>query len=70
MIKVELTDEQKVAFSYAIADINRGCINTLWVNRLKNEYPELYEYAIEQIKDRYPDIYYAEIEKFRGVIKC
>jgi hypothetical protein len=58
-----ITDEQKVAFSYAIADINRGCINTLWVNRLKNEYPELYRYAIEQIKDTYPKEYETAINR-------
>ena len=40
----KLTEEQKTAFSYAVRDINNG-YETLWTNRLKKEYPELYEYA-------------------------
>lgn len=46
----ELTEEQKVAFSYALRDIKNGC-KTLWVNRLKKEYPELYNYAVEKSKE-------------------
>ena len=43
---MDMTEEQKVAFSFAVQDIKNG-YESLWVNRLKQEYPELYEYAKE-----------------------
>lgn len=43
----DLTDEQKQAFSFAIADIRNGH-ETLWTNNLKREWPELYNYAMER----------------------
>jgi len=45
-----LTEEQKTAFSYAIKDMQKGH-RTLWVNRLKEEYPELYEYAKKKFRE-------------------
>lgn len=45
---MELNQEQKTAFSYAVEDIMNGHLNTLWVNRLKKEYPKMYEYALNQ----------------------
>lgn len=44
-----ITKEQQIAFSYALQDIKNGHI-TLWVNRLKKEYPELYKYAIKKLE--------------------
>jgi len=46
---MELTENQKIAFSFAIQDMKNGH-TTLWVNHLKKEYPELYEYAVERIR--------------------
>lgn len=43
------SDEQRIAFSFAIQDIKNGH-ETLWTNRLKNEHPKLYNYAIQQNK--------------------
>jgi len=40
------------AKAFAIQDIKRGYLNTLWVNRLKEEHPELYEYAKERAVDQ------------------
>lgn len=39
-----LTRDQEIVYSYAIEDMKNGH-NTLWVERLKKEYPELYEYS-------------------------
>ena len=47
----ELTEEQKIAYAFAIRDIERGCYKTLWVNRLKEEWPEMYNYALEKTKE-------------------
>jgi len=47
--KVKLTKEQQIAFAYALKDIRNGH-TTLFVERLKKEYPELYEYAIKKLK--------------------
>lgn len=44
----DFTNEEQVAFGFAIHDINNGHLNTLWVQRLKREYPEMYEYAIKE----------------------
>ena len=48
VIKMKLTIEQKTAFAFAIQDINNNILNTLWVNRLKKECPELYDYAFKK----------------------
>ena len=42
-----MTEEQQAAYSFAISDIKNGH-NTLWVERLKRENPELYEYAMKR----------------------
>ena len=46
----QMSEEQKTAYSFAIQDIKNGH-KTLWVERLKKEYPELYEYAIKGEKE-------------------
>lgn len=46
---MKLTDEQKQAYAFAIRDIENGHV-TLWTNRLKEEQPELYKYAINKAK--------------------
>ena len=44
---MELTENQKIEFSWALKDIKNGC-RTLWVEKLKREYPKLYEYAMKK----------------------
>jgi hypothetical protein len=45
----ELTDEQKQAFSFALKDMKNGHYHTLWVQRLRNEKPELYEHIKDSL---------------------
>jgi len=42
----DISDDEKIAYGFAIKDIKNGYLNTLWVNRLKQDWPELYEYAV------------------------
>ena len=44
----DLTEEQKISYGIAIREIADGRMHTLWVNRLKEEYPEMYEYAVNK----------------------
>ena len=53
-MRAKLTEEQKTAYSFAIEDMRDGC-NTLWVNRLRKEDPELYEYAKKRIGVELPE---------------
>jgi len=47
---MELTEDQKIAFSFALKDIKNGH-ETLFTNQLKKEYPELYKYAVEKAQE-------------------
>ena len=44
---MEQIEHDKIAFSFAIEDIKKGILNTLWVNYLKKENLELYKYALK-----------------------
>ena len=45
-----MNENKMRAYSWAIKDIKNGILTTLWVNQLKKEYPELYEYALNKNK--------------------
>ena len=42
-----IKENDKMWVSFAIRDIQKG-YKTLWVKRLKKEYPEMFNYAVKQ----------------------
>jgi hypothetical protein len=62
---MELTEERDISFDIAINDILRGCVETLWVNRLAKEWPEMYLYALRRMKAEYPEKYEWAIRRIK-----